>query len=69
MKLCKRPIRETVVDIILATEKDLLVATPYIKLSEVEWIIDRIMRSRPSFVGLRATVLTDIRSNSVLAGC
>lgn len=68
MKLCKRPIRETIADIILATQENLLVATPYIKLSEAEWIIDLMMRSRPSLAGVQATVLTDIRSNSVLDG-
>lgn len=68
MKLCKRPIRETIADIILATQKNLLVATPYIKLSEAEWIINLIMGNRPSLAGVQATVLTDIRSNSVLDG-
>lgn len=67
MKLCKRPLRESVAEVILATERDLLVASPYIKFSEAEWIVG-LMKSRPSFAGIRATVLTDIRTESVLSG-
>jgi len=67
MKLCKRPLRRSIAEIISAADHDLLIASPYIKLSEVEWLLGLIDNKRSS-TRLRANVLTDIRSDSILSG-
>jgi len=67
MKLCSRPLRTSLGEVISAAHEDLLLASPYIKLREVEWVLGAIDKKR-STTGFRASVLTDVRSDSVLAG-
>lgn len=67
MRLCKKPLRTSIAEIITATNHELLIASPYIKVSEVEWILGLIENGRSS-KRICASILTNIRSDSVLTG-
>lgn len=66
MRLCITPLREVVGQIVASAKKDLLLASPYIKRTEAEWVLAMVPPARRSC--LRTMVLTDLRSDNVLSG-
>jgi hypothetical protein len=50
-----------------AVNHELVIASPYIKTSEAEWVCDELER-RKSASSFRLEVLTDVRSSNVLSG-
>ncbi|HLG95596.1 MAG TPA: phospholipase D family protein [Bryobacteraceae bacterium] len=53
-------------EILRLADQELVIASPYIKTSEAEWVCDELARKR-SLPG-RVQVLTDVRSTNVLGG-
>lgn len=66
MRLYVKPLRDVVRKVISSAENSLLVASPYIKTAEAEWVIRTVQLERRGT--LQATFLTDVRSDSVLSG-
>lgn len=67
MRLCSRPLRAALAEVIHSASEELLIASPYIKETEARWVCDQLGDTgcpRPCMV----RVLTDIRSDSILTG-
>jgi len=67
VRLCSRPLRAALAEVVHSAREELLIASPYIKETEARWVCDQLRdtgSSRPCMV----RVLTDIRSDSILAG-
>ncbi len=67
MKLHTRPLRVALAEVVLSASEELLIAAPYIKQVEANWVCDQLDGNR-SNQRCRLRVLTDIRSDSVLTG-
>lgn len=67
MKLIARPLRAALAEVIQLASEELLVAAPYIKTVEVNWMCDLLAHSSGE-KNCTIRVLTDIRSDSVLSG-
>lgn len=67
MKLHTRPLRAALAEVVQSASEDLLIAAPYIKQVEANWVCDQLGRNR-SDQHVKLRVLTDIRSDSVLTG-
>jgi phosphatidylserine/phosphatidylglycerophosphate/cardiolipin synthase-like enzyme len=66
MRLCVRPLRRIVREIVNSAKSSLLVASPYIKVTEAEWLVGTLQSNHRD--SIQATILTDVRSDSVLSG-
>lgn len=66
IELLTSPWRSTLRELLASVHDDLLIASPFIKGSEAEWACRVIQAHAPA--RLRLTVLTDVRSESVLSG-
>lgn len=67
LTLRSSPFRSHLETVLHSVRRDLLVASPYIKTREAEWVCEQVARNgRNNSLHLR--VLTDIRSANVLAG-
>jgi phosphatidylserine/phosphatidylglycerophosphate/cardiolipin synthase-like enzyme len=67
MKLHTRPMRAALAEVLRSASEDLLIAAPYIKQVEANWVCDQLVEKR-SEQQCRLQVLTDIRSDSILTG-
>lgn len=61
------PFRTHVQEVLWSARRDLFIATPYIKLSEAEWLCNQVSDTRFGN-SLRLRILTDIRSINILTG-
>lgn len=67
LKLHTTSLRNGLREVLNAVNQELVIASPYIKTSEAEWVCDELERSRsPS--SLEVQVLTDVRSANILNG-
>jgi len=66
IELLTSPLRPRLRELLASVHEDLLIASPFIKTSEAEWACRVIQGHAAS--PLRLTVLTDVRSESVLSG-
>lgn len=67
MKLCKQPLRPSLAEIVRLVRRELTIAVPFIKKREAQWIID-ILHSQEPHSPVTTTIMTDIRSESILSG-
>lgn len=67
MTLHSRPLRAVLAEVVLSAREQLLIAAPYIKESEAEWVCHELAIGSAAGT-CRLKVLTDIRSDSVLGG-
>lgn len=67
MKLFTRPLRTALAEVVQNTSEELLIAAPYIKMAEANWVCDTLGNNGDS-QNCVLRVLTDIRSDSVLSG-
>ena len=67
MKLCCRPLRSALADVLHSATDELLIASPYIKEAEAKWVCDEL-GGNGSRSKCRLRVMTDIRSDSILSG-
>ena len=67
VELLTSPWRPTLRELLSSVQRDMLIASPYIKKSEAEWVCE-VLRSAGSVAHLRLQILTDVRSDSVLSG-
>jgi phosphatidylserine/phosphatidylglycerophosphate/cardiolipin synthase-like enzyme len=67
VKLHTRPLRTALAEVVQSASEELLIATPYIKHVEANWVCDQLGANH-SDQGCRLRVLTDIRSDSILTG-
>ena len=67
LKLHSISLRTGLKEVLKSVSHELVIASPYIKTSEAEWVCDELERRKlPSSVHLQ--VLTDVRSTNVLSG-
>ena len=66
-KLYNSSLRNGVREVLNAVNKELVIASPYIKTSEAEWVCDELYK-RKSSLPIQLRVLTDVRSANVLSG-
>lgn len=67
LKLYNSSLRNGVREVLNAVNKELVIASPYIKTSEAEWVCDELYK-RKSSLPIQLRVLTDVRSANVLSG-
>jgi phosphatidylserine/phosphatidylglycerophosphate/cardiolipin synthase-like enzyme len=67
VKLHTRPLRAALTDVVQSASEELLIAAPYIKHVEANWVCDQLGGNH-SNQDCRLRVLTDIRSDSILTG-
>lgn len=67
MKLFSRPLRAALANVVHVASEELLIAAPYIKEVEANWVCDEL-GNNPHAQNCALRVLTDIRSDSVLSG-
>jgi len=67
IRVIASPIRPTLEHLFKAARKDLLIATPYVKLAEAEWARSLLL-SRERDSDFHLTILSSIRTASVLDG-
>jgi hypothetical protein len=67
IKLYSRNFRDDLGKVFRAATSELTIATPYIKLSEADRVCEQLDERRRSPT-LRVRVITDVRSNNVIAG-
>lgn len=67
LKLYNSTLRNGVREVLNAVDKELVIASPYIKTSEAEWVCDELYK-RNSKLTVQLHVLTDVRSANVLSG-
>jgi phosphatidylserine/phosphatidylglycerophosphate/cardiolipin synthase-like enzyme len=67
MKLHTRPLRAALTEVVQSASEELVIAAPYIKQVEANWVCDQLNENR-SVRHCRLRVLTDIRSDSILTG-
>jgi hypothetical protein len=61
------PWRPAFRDLLRAVRRDLVIATPFVKVAEAEWVCQTLRERRP-VSAFRLQVLTNVRSDSVLSG-
>jgi len=66
MKLYSTPLRRGLSDVLSHVSEELLIASPFIKISEANWMTSEFSRERCDSIKLN--VLTDVRSENVLNG-
>ena len=66
IELLTSPWRPTLRELLASVHDDLLIASPFIKTSEAQWACGVVQAHAPA--RLRLTILTDVRSESVLSG-
>ena len=66
IELLTSPWRSALRDLLVSAHSDLLIASPFIKASEAEWVCQVIEEHGSS--GICLQILTDVRSESVLGG-
>src|SRR5438876_305858 len=67
LKLYSASLRTGLKEVLNAVSQELVIASPYIKTSEAEWVCEQLERRRTAS-SLRLQVLTDVRSANVLSG-
>ena len=67
MKLCRQPARPSLAEIIGLAKRELTIAVPFIKKPEAEWVIS-LLHSKGGVRPVSTTIMTDIRSDSILNG-
>jgi len=67
VKLHARPLRAALAEVVQSASEELLIAAPYIKRLEANWVCDQLGGKRFE-QQCRLRVLTDIRSDSILTG-
>lgn len=67
LKLYSTSLRNGVKRVLDSVDQDLVIASPYIKTSEAEWVCDEL-EQKSSIGSVRLQVLTDVRSANVLSG-
>jgi hypothetical protein len=67
LKLHSTALRTGLQAVLNLVDHELVIASPYIKTSEAEWVCDELERRKQS-ASIRLQVLTDVRSNNVLSG-
>jgi hypothetical protein len=67
LKLHSTSLRNGLKEVLNSVNEELVIASPYIKTSEAEWVCDELERRRPA-ASVRLQVLTDVRSANVLSG-
>ncbi len=67
IELLASPWRSTFRDFLASVQRDMLIASPFIKRTEAEWIC-QTLRSREVVSDFTLQVMTDVRSDSVLSG-
>ena len=67
LKLHSTSLRNGLKAVLNSVNEELVIASPYIKTSEAEWVCDELERRRPA-ASVRLQVLTDVRSANVLSG-
>ncbi|PYJ68776.1 MAG: hypothetical protein DME75_12345 [Verrucomicrobia bacterium] len=66
MKLVTRFQRATLRDVISIARKELILASPYIKKTEADWVCDELKKAKVSRAAVQ--ILTHVRTDSVLSG-
>lgn len=67
MKLFSRPLRTALAEVVHAASGELLIAAPYMKAVEADWVCDELSNN-PRAHNCKLRLLTDIRSDSILSG-
>jgi len=67
LKLHSTSLRNGLKEVLKSVSQELVIASPYIKTSEAEWVCDELER-RKQLSPVRLQVLTDVRSANVLSG-
>lgn len=67
IRLYNSPIRQSFKDVLSKTKARLLIASPYIKVKEADWLCNQLSKSSPAR-SVSLQVLTDVRSANVLNG-
>ncbi len=66
MKLVSRSQRAAIRELINVARGELILASPYIKRAEADWVCDELKHNDASAIDVR--ILTDVRTDSVLSG-
>jgi len=67
LKLHSTSLRTGLREVLNSVHDELVIASPYIKTSEADWVCDELERRNPAS-SVRLQVLTDVRSANVLSG-
>jgi len=67
MKLFSRPLRAAFAEVVQAASEELLIAVPYIKEVEANWVCNELSNNHHAR-NCAVRILTDIRSDSILSG-
>jgi hypothetical protein len=67
LKLHSTSLRTGLKEVLNSVNHELVIASPYIKTCEAEWVCDELERKKP-VSSIRLQVLTDVRSANVLSG-
>jgi len=66
MRLYSSPVRLGVLEVLTRTRDELLIASPYVKTNEVDWLLCQLNKQSKRLRRIR--LVTDIRSENVLSG-
>lgn len=66
IKLYPSPVRAGLIEVLNRTHDDLLLASPYVKVNEMDWVLSQLSKRRIQLRRIR--LVTDIRAENVLSG-